>query len=129
MKLANLSASASADAVTARLNGGKLRFYTGAAPANADDAATGTLLAEAAFPNPAFNAASNGVAAMASAISDASVDASGTIGYALGLTSVDAPVCIFTVGTSGADIVLNNLSVTAGGSLAINSLTYTQPKG
>lgn len=68
------------DAITANLNSGSLKLYTGSAPASPDDAASGTLLATLALNATAFAAASSGVATANAVTSAAAVD-SGTAGY------------------------------------------------
>ena len=70
------------DALLANVNSGTLRIYTGAAPADPTDAATGTLLAEIALANPAFSAASGGAAALAASTAEDAAPTSGTAGYA-----------------------------------------------
>lgn len=69
------------DALLANVNGGTLRIYTGAAPADPTDAASGTLLAEITLGNPAFTAASGGVATLAASTAEDAAPASGTGGY------------------------------------------------
>lgn len=69
------------DALLANVNSGTLRIYTGAAPADPTDAATGTLLAEIALANPAFSAATGGVATLAASTAEDAAPASGTGGY------------------------------------------------
>ena len=70
------------DALLANVDGGLLRIYTGSAPSLPTDAATGTLLAELTLSNPAFAAASGGVATANSVTSEDAAPASGTAGYA-----------------------------------------------
>ncbi|MFC0384320.1 hypothetical protein [Muricoccus vinaceus] len=67
-----------ADAVAARLNGGVLRIYSGAPPADANTALSGnTLLAELTFAATAFAAAVNGVATANGITADSVADNSG----------------------------------------------------
>lgn len=114
---------------------GRIECYTGSAPADADAAATGTLLGTLAFSSDAFGAASAGVITAAAITSDTSADATGTIGYAyihvsgdsLAGTSSTAKRLLCTVGTSGADINFNSLSVVTAGTIACTSLTITMP--
>lgn len=114
---------------------GRIECYTGSAPANANAAATGTLLGTLAFSSDAFGAASSGVITAAAITSDTNADNTGTIGYAyihvsgdsLAGTSSTAERLLCTVGTSGADINFNSLSVVAGGTIACTSLTITMP--
>jgi hypothetical protein len=120
----------------ARLNSGKLRFYTGAQPTDANQAITGTLLAELTFGATAFgaptasgSAGSRIVTATANAITSGTAGNTGTAGYAALLQSDGTTVeAMGSVGTSGADINLNSLSITSGAVVSCSSLTITQPE-
>ena len=87
-RLANQTAldmcNSGADAPDAGSGAALLRIYTGSAPSNVDDAASGTLLGTLVLSDPAFGAAADqnpGARAAASAVtSDTSADASGTAG-------------------------------------------------
>lgn len=110
--------------------GGACSFnvYSGAAPATADALATGTLLA--AIPVGATNiwsAAVSGGAALAAALS-VTPTATGTAGYARFVKTYGAVTYVLqgSVGTSGADFILNTLSTTAAiGSLQLVEATIT----
>lgn len=132
-RLSNAAASAAADAVVdmidAGAGAGTIKLYSGTIPTNADTAVGAqTLLATLTFSDPAFGAASNGVATANAITSDTSADATGTATWARVETSAPATVMDLTVGTSGEDINLNTNSIVAGATVAITSLTYTQPK-
>lgn len=130
MKLSNEAANAAADAVAVLLNSGKLRFYTGSAPATADAAASGTLLAELTYAVDAFGNPSAGVSTAAAITSDSSADATGTAGYARSYKSDGtSPILQHTVGTSGADINLVTTSIVSGQPVEITSMTLTCEKG
>jgi hypothetical protein len=128
------SRNAAANAVTllvdAGSQAGRLRIYSGTAPADANAALSGnTLLADLAMSDPAFGAAAAGVSTAAAITSDTSADASGTatffrVGSWDGATFT--PVFQGSVGTSGSDLNLSSTSITLGGTIAISSLTYTQ---
>ena len=63
---------------------------------------------------------------IASATSDTSADASGTAAAARLRTSSNTDIVTgLTVGTSGADIVLDSTNITAGQTVTINSATIT----
>jgi hypothetical protein len=129
IKLSNEAASAKAEAVKDLLDGGILRIYTAAVPTHADDAETGTLLAEFDLPSPAFGTPANGVMT-ANTIADETALADGTAAYwrAYGAGS-PAPVQLQgTAGTSGTSMILNSTAFTIGGVVSIVSWTYTQPK-
>lgn len=129
--LATSARNAAADAVVDLLDAGSgpgtIQIRTGSKPANPNTAATGTLLGTLTFSDPAFGAASTGVATAAAITSDSVADASGTAGWFRALDSSGNAVFDGTIGTSGADLIMADLSVVAGGVIAISSLTYTQP--
>jgi hypothetical protein len=127
MKISNAAANAEVDALAALLNGGHLRIYAGAVPANADEAiAAQTLLAELTFANPAFGAAVNGVATANAIGQDNANNATGTATFARALSSALAPVADFVV---GADITFNSADLQAGAITQVTSLAITQGKG
>jgi len=128
-KQANAAVNAAADAACALLNGGKLRIYDGSQPATADTAVGGqVLLAELTFGNPAFGAASGGVAAANAITKDSSADASGTAAWFRALKSDNTPVFDGSIGTANCDLNLNRTDIQSGGEVSVSSLSYTQPK-
>lgn len=104
-----------------------LLLYTGAAPANCAAAATGTLLASIALPNPIAAAPSAGVLTL-SAITAVPAAATGTAGYWRICTSSAGTTCVAqgTVGTSGADLNFVSTLFTAGQSVGVSSFTITE---
>jgi hypothetical protein len=129
-KLANAQASRAADAVTARLNSGYLRIYSGTQPANADTGLSGnTLLAELRFNATAFGAAVNGVATANAITADTDADANGTATWFRALES-DGSTVVFdgSVGTGTNDLVLDSTTVTLHGTVTVSAFTYTQQK-
>lgn len=105
----------------------RLKFYTGAAPTNVADAATGTLLADITLPADWMTDAANGVKTMSGTWQDAAADAAGDVGYArLYKADNTTPVVQFTTGLSGADINLLTLTLAAGQPLNITSFTFTE---
>jgi len=96
---------------------GRLKIYT---------AAFGALLCTCNFSNPAFGAAASGVAT-ASAISTGTAGASGTAAVGRVVDRDDATQWEFTVGTSGADLNLTNVTIATNDTVAISSFTFTQP--
>lgn len=133
MKLSNLTRSAMINAVTAAIDGGAgagtIEFRTGTAPTNTTDADSGTLLATCTFSDPSFGAASSGVATANAITGDSSVDASGTPLHFRIKDSNGVVIAQGSVGTSGADINFNTVTWILGGTVAISSLTLTQPAG
>lgn len=122
------ASEAAVNAVTALLNGGTLKIYTGSQP-SLDGALTGTLLATLTFSPTAFGSAvaSGGtVTATANTITSATAVATGTAGYCALVTSGGATVATGTVGTSGANLNLNSTSITSGAPVSVSSLTITQ---
>ena len=120
---------AGVNAVTALLNSGFIKVYTGAQPA-LNGAVTGTLLATMTFSATAFPAAtaSGGiVTATANAITSGTAGNSGTAGY-FALVKSDTTTVVGTgsVGTSGADLNLNTLTITSGNTVSCSSFLITQ---
>lgn len=122
------------DAAVDLFDGGVLEIRTGAAP-GAGAADSGTLLVSITLPTPAFGAAAAGVAAKAGTWEDASADATGTAahfrikqaGDTGGATGATDERIEGTVGTSGADLNLDSVSITAGQGVTIDTFTATQP--
>ncbi len=106
---------------------GTVQIRTGAQPTNVSDAPTGTLLGTLTFSAVAFGAAATGTATAASITSDTSADASGTAGYFVIKNGSAVNHSDGTCGTSGTDLVFDNATIVIGGTIAISSLTITQP--
>lgn len=107
-------------------NAGLLRIYTGSAPAACSDAATGTKLAEHTLGSPFAPGASGGVVSP-TLPSNVNALASGTAGYWRVYKS-DGTTCVVqgSVGTSGADMNLNTLTLASGGPVQVNSWAWTE---
>lgn len=119
--------NARADAKTTIVgNAGLLRIYTGSAPATCADAATGTKLSEHTCGSPFAAGAASGVL---SPTLPANVNAlaTNTAGY-WRLYKADGTTCVAqgSVGTSGADLNLNTLSLVSGGPVQVNSWAWTE---
>jgi len=118
---------------------GRINIYTGAQPATADTAGSGTLLGTLTLSATSAGAAASGVITFNAITSDTSADASGTAGYARfyrtgdtapgsagnGTTDrrLDASIAL----TTGGDINFDNITFVSGGTIAITSLTITVP--
>ena len=129
-KLANAQASRAADAVCVRLNNGYLRIYDGSQPTDADTAiGAQNLLAELRWNATAFGAASNGVATANALTADSSADNTGTATWFRALES-DGTTVVFdgSVGTSGANLNLNSVAISAGAAVSVTAYTYMQAK-
>lgn len=130
-KLSNVAANAEADAVAALANSGYLRIYDGSQPASADTAlGAQVLLAELRFNATAFGSAAAGVATANAITNDSSANASGTAAWFRALES-DGTTVLFdgSVGTSGANLNLNSVSIVSGAPVSVTSLTFTAQKG
>ena len=132
-RLTNRGANSAADAVCALANSGLLRIYDGVQAATADTAlGAQVLLAELTLNATAFGAAVNGVATANAITADSSANATGTATWFRVLDSggVDVTDNLWdgSVGTSGADLNLNSVAISAGASVSITSFTYTQSK-
>lgn len=122
----NAAANAAVDAMAALCNSGTIQIRSGTQPATANDAATGTLLAELTFGNPAFAAGVNGVATANAITQDSSADNTGTATWFRVRTSGAATVWDGSVGTATSDLVLNSTAIQAGAAVSITSLTLTE---
>lgn len=116
------------DRVDAGAGAGKVRIYSGSVPTDADTAlGAQVLLAELIMSDPAFGAAvdsSPGATATANAIAnDASADATGTATFFRILDSDNNVVAQGAVGTSGAELNLNTVSINIGVIVSITSMT------
>jgi hypothetical protein len=135
VRLANDSLQKAMDAVVddidAGAGAGTIKIYSGTQPADGDAALSGnTLLATLTFSDPAFGATNtSGVAAASAITSDTNAAATGTATWARIQDSDAANVFDCDVGTSGATINLNSVSITSGGTVAITAFTMTHPDG
>jgi len=138
-RLPNASQQAAADAVVDRIDvgvtnaTGRMRIYTGAQPADADDAATGTLLVEILLANPAYGAAATtGVAALLGTPRSAAATAAGVAGWfrvidrnVVGV--FDGNIRATADADTGQELVLDNTNIASGQTVNVSSLSYTQP--
>jgi hypothetical protein len=130
MKESNALANAMVDAMTALAATGYIRIYDGTQAADADTAlGAQVLLAELRFGGTAFGAAAAGVATANAITSDSSANATGTATWFRVLKS-DGTTVLWdgSVGTSGADMNLNTVSIVAAAAVAISAMTFTHPK-
>lgn len=120
---------AAVNAAGAAANTGFLEIYTGTQPA-LDGSLTGTKLAKLALSATAFataTASAGTVTATANTITSSAALASGTAGYFALLASNDTTVVATgSVGTSGADLNLNSLSISSGATVSCSSFTITE---
>lgn len=138
-RLPNASQQAAADAVVDRIDTGttnaegRLRIYTGAQPPDADDTATGTLLATVLLANPAYGSANtSGTAALLGTPRSVAAVAAGTAGWFRVINRDSVAVCDGSIratadADTGQELVLDNANIASGQTVTINSLSYTQP--
>jgi hypothetical protein len=130
-------AKAAVDAGCALANAGKLRVYTGAQPTDANTAiGAQTLLGEFTMNATAFAASvASGTAptrnavATANVIADITASQTGTAAW-FRLLKSDGTTVLFdgTVGTSGCDLNLTDITITTGETMSVTSFTVTNPE-
>lgn len=135
MRLTSAAANAKVQAVVDQLANGYLRFYSGAAaPADANDPVPGgaVLMSEHRFQAPAAPAAVAGVATFNGLTVDNNIRQNGTLLWARALRSDGiTPVLDLTViglPASGAEVIVDTVSVLQGRRLRVLSFSYTQPR-
>lgn len=105
----------------------KLQIWTGTQPADCATTDSGTKLVEMTLPSDWMNAAASGQKTMLGTWSSTGL-AAGTAGYfrikPSSPTGTNA-ICQGTVGTSGTDMTLDNVSIGVGQTVTINSFTLT----
>lgn len=120
LTLSTGSKNASVDARVDRLDGGspgKLVILT----------AADAVLATFTLSNPAFGAASAGSAAAASLPKQTTATGTGTAAKYEARRSDDTVEWSGTVGTSGADCIIDNISITSGQTVNLTAWTHAQP--
>jgi hypothetical protein len=135
--VADNAAQAALDALKALCNNGYIRVYDGAQPTDANTAVGAQhLLAEFRFAATAFGASSctgsapNRVAQVtAAAISDVTAQATYTAAWFRALKS-DGTTAVFdgSVGTSGCDLNLTDITLTTGETCRVSSLVLSNPE-
>lgn len=119
-----------AAALAALYDGGTLDIYSGSQPATPDTAPSGTLLASIPLPTPAFGSPTTGVVPKAGTWTTNAVAGAPTNAgwFRLADSSDDNPVdgAVGATG-SGAELELDNISITAGQTVTVSTFTITQP--
>lgn len=124
--LRNSQLDAIDDACNAGSGAATLKIYTGTRPANPGTALSGnTLLATLTFSSTAFGAASSGVITAASITSDSTADATGTASFFRVQDSDSNAIIDGDCGTSGSDLNLDTVSISAGVTVSISSFVIT----
>ena len=113
------------------LTGTTLRIRTGARPATCVAAPTGTLLAEAiqlgSWPASTYltvNAIGIMTAASGLCFSDGSINTTGTAGYWRLEDSFNVCIAQGTLGTSGAELIVNSTAVVAGQTFNVTAFAF-----
>ena len=103
-----------------------LRIRSGSPPASCASADQGTVLASITLPSDWMNAASSGTKTKNGTWTDAGADADGTAGH-FRVYASDGTTCHIqgTVGTSGADMIVDNTSFATGQSFTVTTFTLT----
>jgi hypothetical protein len=134
---ADNAARAALDALCALMNSGTLKVYAGTQPTDANTAISGqTLLGTFSFASTAFGASScsgtapNRVAtATAAAIADITAVGTGTASFFRALKSDGTTVVMDgTVGTSGCDLNMTDITITTNETMRVSSLSISNPE-
>lgn len=133
-RLSGTTQQASANAAVDQLDvggAGSIKIYTGSQPADADDAATGTLLVTIPFNNPAYgNANTSGVVALAGTLPlSGTAVAAGTAEWFRACKNDGSGAWdgIVTATGGGGQLTLDNTNIANGQTVQIATLNYTQP--
>ena len=137
-RISNAAAIAACDAIVDLIDGdtppGLLRIYADVIPTDVDTAVGAQVLcAELTFSNPAFNAAADGtpggVAAADTITDDSSANATDTATWFRVVTgTANTAIIDGEVGTSGADMNLNTVSIVVSAVVSISAYTVTMPE-
>lgn len=123
--------NAMVDALTALLNAGgagSIKVYTGTQPAGPGTAVGAqVLLGTLTLSATAFGASSGGTATAAAIASDTSADNTGTAAWFRAASGAGTAVIDGSCGTSSADLILDSVSIVAGGVIAASAWTITMP--
>ncbi len=117
------------DEITATMDAGTgaatLTIYDGTRPATGAAVTTQNVLATLTFSDPAFPAAAAGTMTANAITDDSSADATGTASWFRVEDSDSNFVLDGDVGTSGSDLNLNSVAITAGVTVSISSFVLT----
>lgn len=107
--------------------GSTVSIYTGTQPASAQNVASGTLLCTITLPATPWAAAVDGVIAKQGTWTGTAV-ATGTAGWAR--ISDESTISMdVSVGEAATDMIIDNAAIVSGGTVTVNTLTYTVPAG
>ena len=128
----NAACNGIVDLIDGGTGAGRLEIRTGDPPTNLSDASSGTLLATLTFSNPAFGDAALGSGIANAITSDTSADDSGDAGYFRAFAGEAADTAAIFQGTAGnaddtPDMIFDNKSIVAGGTVACSSFVLVVP--
>lgn len=134
VRIATSLRNAALNAVTGVIDGGsgtgKIEFYTGSVPGTFGTTPAGTKLATCPFSFPSFGSAASGSMTANAITSDDDADASGTVGCFVirdhSNNIVMDGTCTATGG--GGDITFDSTTITLNATVAVTSLTVSQPQ-
>lgn len=129
LKLADAHVNAQAEALNALYNGGKMRLYTATQAATADTTIGAQVkVVEFTLPSPCFGTSSAGVVT-ANAITDTTGITGGDATW-YRCTKADGTTGLQdgSVGTTGANLNMDAITIVAGVTQHINSWAHTVPK-
>lgn len=125
-QISDAAANAACNGLTALVNAGSIKLYTGSQPANGNTALAGqTLLATLPLNNPAFGNAAAGVAALNASGVSASAVATGTAAWFRVCNSGGTGIWDGSIGTSGCNLNLNSTSIQSGATVTISSYSFS----
>jgi hypothetical protein len=125
------------DAIKATYNTATIKIYDGSQPASPETSiSTQNLLATLTLPSTAFGTTtssgthpSRSASAAASAITDVNASATGVAAWFRAVRSDGTtPICDGSVGLSGADLNLTDLSLTSGEAVHVSSINCATPQ-
>lgn len=124
-QLSHAASNAACNALTALVNGGTIKIYTGSQPANAETAiTTQTLLGSVTLNATAFGSATNGTGT-ANAITSGTAAATGTAVWFRVCNSGGTGIWDGAVGTSASNLNLNSTSIQSGATIAVSAYTFS----
>ena len=117
-----------ADTFAGYFDSGVLEIRDGTQPADADTAASGSVLASITLPATAFGASSAGAVAKAGTWQDSSADSSGTTTWFRMRDAGDTYRLDGSCGQGTGDLSFDDASIVAGGVVTITAFTVTMPE-
>ena len=127
-RLGNTGRNGAASGLGIEMDAGLIQIYTGTQPALVGDAPTGSILGTCTFGNPAFGSPVSGLITADTITPDTTADDTGLAGMFRIRDSGDTlTIADGTAGQGGEDLVFDNASIIAGGTISITGFTITVP--